>query len=127
MAGVNYYIYLACAPSIPRNTGRSLLIPKFLIAGVYDEAEKGTEKRKAESFGELLGSFGVVTQEGQNLFRGDGCPLPVTELGGEPCQKVFVVPERVFFSSSSCGNPESTSQPETLSSQTSFSQRVIRC
>jgi hypothetical protein len=99
---------------------------ELLIAGVYDEAEKGTEKRKAESFGGLLGPFGVVTQEGQDLFRGDGFPLPVTELGGEPCQKVFVVPERVFFSSSSCGNPENTSRPGTLSWQTSFFQRVIR-
>jgi hypothetical protein len=97
--------------------GRITGILKPLVAGVYDEAEKGAEKRKAESFGGLLGPFGVVTQEGQDLFRRDGVPLPVTELAGKSCQKVFVVPERVFFSSSSCGNPENTSQPETLSCQ----------
>ena len=94
-------------------------ILKLLVAGVDDESKKGAEKRKAECFGGLLGPFGVVTQEGQDLFRGDGFPLPVTELAGKPCQKVFVISERVFFSSSSCGNPKNTLRPETLSWQTS--------
>jgi hypothetical protein len=80
----------------------------------FNESKKGAEKRKAESFGGLPSPFGVVAQEGQDIFRGDGFPLPVTELGREPCQKVFVVSERVFFSSSSCGNPENASRPDSL-------------
>ena len=61
--------------------GRFAGVHELLIAGVDDEAEKGAEKRKAESFGGLLGPFAVVAQEGQDLFRGDGFPLPLTELG----------------------------------------------
>jgi len=106
--------------------GRFAGVHELLIAGVDNEAEKGAEKRKAESFGGLLGPFGVVNQEGQDIFRGNRFPLPVTELGGKSCQKVFVVSERVFFSSSSCGSPENTSRPGTLSWQSSLFQRVIR-
>jgi len=42
------------------------------------------------------------------------------ELG----EKVEVIPERVFFSSSSCGNQEKTLRLEILSWQTSFLLRV---
>jgi len=54
---------------------------KPLVACVYDEGEKGTDQRKAESFGGLLGTLGEVTQEGQALLRGQEFRFPVTKLG----------------------------------------------
>ena len=79
-----------------------------LGARVYHECEKRTKKREAESFGGLLGSLGQVTQEGQDLLRGRRFQFPVTKLDGKCGEKVEVVPERVFFSNSSCGNLEKT-------------------
>ena len=77
---------------------------ELLIAGVYDEAEKGAKKREAKSFGGLPCSFGEAAQEGENLLRGQGFPFSVTEVGGKPSKNVFIVPHRVFFSSSSSGS-----------------------
>jgi hypothetical protein len=79
-------------------------VHELLIAGVYDEAEEGAKKREAESLGGLPCSFGEAAQEGKDLFRGQGFSFSVTELGGKPCKKVFIVSDRVFFSSSSCGS-----------------------
>jgi hypothetical protein len=56
----------------------------------------------------LLGSLGEIAQEGQDLLLGQGARFPITELGGKSCENVFIVPERVFFSSSSCGSLEKT-------------------
>jgi hypothetical protein len=90
-------------------------ICESLHGGVYDEGEKGTKKGKAESLGGLLKSLGQVPQEGQDLLRGKGLYLPVTELGRKLGEKMEVIPERVFFSSSSCGNQEKTLWLGTLS------------
>ena len=83
-------------------------IPELLISRVYDEGEEGLNKGETQSFGGLPGSFGEMTQEGEDLLRSDGFPLSVTELGRKSRKNVFIVPERVFFSSSPCGNPENT-------------------
>jgi hypothetical protein len=75
---------------------------------VYDEGEEATKKGKAESFGGLLESLSEVTQEGQDLLWGKGFCLPVTKQGRKLGEKVDVIPERVFFSNSSCGSQEKT-------------------
>jgi hypothetical protein len=54
-----------------------------LCARVYDEGEKGTKKAKAESLGGLLGSLGEVTQEGEDLLRGQGFRFPLQYQKGE--------------------------------------------
>jgi len=79
-----------------------------LRARVYDEGKEGTKKGKAESLGGLLESLSEVAQEGEDLLRGKGFRLPVTKLGRKLGEKVEVIPERVFFSNSSCGNLEKT-------------------
>jgi hypothetical protein len=79
-----------------------------LRASVYDEGKESTKKGKAESFGGLLESLGEVAQEGEDLLWGKGFGLPVTKLGRKLGEKVKVIPERVFFSSSSCGIQEKT-------------------
>jgi len=79
-----------------------------LHAGVYDEGEECTKKGKAESLGGLLKSLGQVPQEGQNLLWGEGFCLPVTKLDRKLGEQVEIIPERVFFSNSSCGNLEKT-------------------
>jgi len=68
-----------------------------LITCIYDEGEKCTKKRKSESFGGLLGSLGEVTQERQDLLRGQGFRFPITELEREFSENESVVPARVFF------------------------------
>jgi len=68
----------------------------------------------------LLESLSEVTQEGEDLLWGKGFGLPVTKLGREFGEKMKVIPERVFFSSSSCGIQEKTFQLGILSWQTSF-------
>lgn len=95
-------------------------IGESLRARVYDEGEEGTKKGKTESFGGLLETLGKVTQEGQHLLWGKGFGLPVTKLGRKLGEKVKVIPERVFFSSSSCGNQQKTLRLGILSWQTSF-------
>ena len=95
-----------------------------LRARVYDEGEEGTKKGKTESFGGLLETLGKVTQEGQNLLWGKGFGRPVTKLGRKLGEKVEVISERVFFSSSSCGNQEKTLRLGILSWQISFLLRV---
>jgi hypothetical protein len=91
-----------------------------LCARVYDEGEESTKKGKAESFGGLLESLSEVTQEGKDLLWGKGFGLPLTKLGGKLGEQMEVVPERVFFSNSSCGNLEKTLRLVILSWQTSF-------
>ena len=54
----------------------------------------------------MLGALGEVTQEGQDLLRGQGVHLSVTELGRKRGEQVEVIFERVFFSNSSCGSQE---------------------
>jgi hypothetical protein len=68
-----------------------------LCARVYDENEEGAKKGKAESLGGLLEPLGQVTQEGEDLLWGEGFCLPVTKLSRKLCEKVEVIPERVFF------------------------------
>jgi len=87
---------------------------------VYDEGEEGTKKGKAESLGGLFESLSEVAQEGEDLLRGKGFRFPVTKLGRKLGEKVDVIPERVFFSNSSCGNQEKTLWLGILSWQTSF-------
>jgi len=91
-----------------------------LGACVYDEGEEGTKKGEAESLGGLLQALSEVTQEREDLLRGEGFCLSVTKLGGKLGKKVDVIPERVFFSSSSCGIQEKTLRLGILSWQTSF-------
>ena len=79
-----------------------------LGTSVYDEGEEGTKKGKAESLGGLLEPLSEVAQEGEDLLRGQGFCLPVTKLGSKLGEKVVVIPERVFFWNSSCGNLEKT-------------------
>jgi hypothetical protein len=68
----------------------------------------------------LLGSLGEVAQEGENLLWGQGFGLPITNFAGKFGKKVEVIPERVFFSNSSCGNLEKTWWLGILSWRTSF-------
>jgi hypothetical protein len=91
-----------------------------LRASVYDKGEEGAKKGKAESFGGLLESLGEVAQEGEDLLWGKGFGLPVTKLGRELGEKMNVIAERVFFSSSSCGIQEKIFRLGILSWQTSF-------
>jgi len=56
----------------------------------------------------LLKSLGEVTQEGEDLLWCKGFGLPVTKLSRKLGEKMGVIPERVFFSSSSCGIQEKT-------------------
>jgi hypothetical protein len=49
-----------------------------------------------------------VAQEGEDLLWGKGFGLPVTKLGRKHGEKMKVIPESVFFSSSSCGIQEKT-------------------
>jgi hypothetical protein len=49
-----------------------------------------------------------MAQEGEDLLRGKGFRFPITKLGRKLGEKVEVIPERVFFSNSSCGNLEKT-------------------
>jgi len=93
---------------------------KPLGARVYDEGEKCAKKGKAESLGGLFESLSEVAQEGEDLLRGKGFCLPVTKLGRKLGEKMEVIPERVFFSNSSCGNQEKTLWLVILSWQTSF-------
>jgi hypothetical protein len=58
------------------------------IPCVNDESEKCAKKRKAESFGGLLGSLGEVTQERQDLLRGKGFRFPITKLDRKFDEKV---------------------------------------
>ena len=60
-------------------------------------------------------SFGEAAQEGEGFLRCQGFCLPLTELVGELGEKMEVVPERVFFSNSACGNLEKTLRLEILS------------
>jgi len=83
-------------------------ISEPLGACVYDEGEEGTKKGKAESLGGLLEPLSEVAQEGEDLLRGQGFCLPVTKLGSKLGEKVVVIPERVFFWNSFCGNLEKT-------------------
>jgi len=68
----------------------------------------------------LFESLSEVAQEGEDLLRGKGFRFPVTKLGRKLGEKVDVIPERVFFSNSSCGNQEKTLWLGILSWQTSF-------
>lgn len=61
------------------------------------EGEKRAKKRKSESFGGLLGTLGKVTQEGQDLLRGQGFRFPVTKSDRKLGEQVEIIPERVFF------------------------------
>ena len=79
-------------------------IHELFAPGIYDEAEEGAKKGESEPFGGLPSSFGEAAQKGEDLLRGQGIPSPFTELGGKFCEKVFVIPDCVFFSSSSCGS-----------------------
>jgi hypothetical protein len=80
------------------------VVHELLIAGVDDETEEGSKQGESEPFGGLACSFGETTQEGEDFLRGQGISFSVTELGGKLSKKVFIVPDCVFFSSSSCGS-----------------------
>ena len=97
-----------------------------LGACVYDEGKERAKKRKAESLCGLLETLGKVAQEGEDLLWGEQFCLPVTELGGKLGEKVQVVPERIFFSSSSCGSQEKILRLGILSWQTSFFVWVLK-
>jgi hypothetical protein len=72
---------------------------------VVDEIKESFEIGVAGVLGKLLTGIVEAGQKGEYLFRGYGIQLSVRKMIPEFGQEGSVGSDRIFFGSSSCGNP----------------------
>jgi len=70
-----------------------------------DEVKEGLEIGETGVLGDLFASVVEAGEKGEHLFRGNGIQFSVRKMVSKFGQERAVGPDRIFFGSSSCGNP----------------------
>ena len=93
-----------CAPDQWRHGGIAGIL-ELSVQIVADEVKEGLEIGVAGVLGELSTGIVEAGEKGEYLFRGYGIKFSFKKMIPEFDQERSVGPDRIFFGSSSCGNP----------------------